>query len=81
MSLWIVAIIFGSSLASLAIIGGTIIMAIKLLKGDISREERKVRAEEAKMIQEIYQSLPRMEQRIEALETLVLDREGKERAQ
>lgn len=75
----IVAIVFGSLLLTLAIIPGTIVIAIKLLKGGISRTDRKQQAEETKMIQEIYQGLSRMEERVEALETILLDRDGKER--
>jgi phage shock protein B len=75
----IVAIVFGSLLLSLAIIPGTIVIAIKLLKGGISRTDRKQQAEETKMIQEIYQGLSRMDERVEALETILLDRDGKER--
>ena len=32
------------------------------------------------MIQEIYQGLSRMEERVEALETIILDSKGKDRA-
>jgi phage shock protein B len=75
----IVAIVFGSLLLTLAIIPGTILIAIKLVKGGISRTDQKQQAEETKMIQEIYQGLARMEERVEALETILLDRDGKER--
>lgn len=37
------------------------------------------RAEESKMTQEIYLGLLKMEQRVETLETLLLERDGKER--
>jgi phage shock protein B len=75
----IVAIVFGGSVLLLAIIGSTILMAIKILKGGLSRKGQKYQAEEARMIQEIYQGLSRMEQRVEALETIILDRERKDR--
>ena len=74
----IVAIVFGSVLFTLLIISGTILIAIKLIKGGIFRTDRKQQAEETKMIQEIYQGLSRMERRVEALETILLDRDGKE---
>ena len=54
-------------------------MAIKILKGGLSRKGQKYQAEEARIIQEIYQGLSRMEQRVEALETIILDRERKDR--
>jgi phage shock protein B len=68
----IVAIIFGSVVLIPAIIGGTILLAIKLLKGKTSRKDQ---ADDAKVIQEIYQGLSIMEERVEALETILLDRE------
>ncbi len=75
----VVAIVFGGTVLCLAIIGSTILMAIKILKGGISRKDQQVQADEAKVIQEIYQGLSKMEQRVEALETIILDR--KERPQ
>ena len=74
----ILTIIFGGSILALAIIGSTILMAIKILKGGLSQKRQKLQADEAKMIQEIYQGLSQMEGRVEALETIILDREGKE---
>jgi phage shock protein B len=75
----IIAIIFGGSVLALAIIGSTILMAIKIIKGGLSRKGQKFQAEEARMIQEMYQGLSRMEERVEALETIILDRERKDR--
>ncbi len=74
----IVAIIFGSIVLALAIIPGAILLAIKFFRGGQSADDQ---AEEAKMIQEIYQSLSHMEQRVEALETILLDREKQKRTQ
>ena len=75
----LVAIVFGGSVLVLAIIGSTILMAIKILKGGLSRKGQRVQSEEARMIQEIYQGLSRMEARVEALETIILERERKDR--
>jgi phage shock protein B len=75
----IVAIVFGGSVLVVAIIGSTLLMAIKILKGGLSRKGQRVQSEEARMIQEIYQGLSRMEARVEALETIILERERKER--
>ena len=72
----IVAIIFGSFVLIPAVIGGTILMSIRLLKGGASRKDH---AEDSKIIQEIYQGLSRMEDRVEALETILLDQEKKDR--
>jgi phage shock protein B len=75
----IVAIVFGGTVLCLAIIGSTILMAIKILKGGVTRKGQQNQADETKIIQEIYQGLSKMEQRVEALETIILDR--KERSQ
>jgi phage shock protein B len=72
----IVAIIFGSLVLIPVVVGGTIIMSIKLLKGGASRKDQ---TEDSKIIQEIYQGLSRMEERVEALETILLDREKGDR--
>ncbi len=75
----IVTIVFGSILIALAIIPATILLAFKLFKGGFSRTDQKKQAEEAKMIQEIYQGMSRMQERVEALETILLDREKEDR--
>ena len=77
----IVAIVFGGIVLAIAIIGSTIVMVSKILKGGISRKGQRFETEEAKMIQEMYHGLSRMEERVEALETIILDREGKDRRQ
>ena len=71
----IVAIVFGSFVLIPAVIGGTILMSIKLLKGGTSRQDQ---AEDSKIFQEIYQGLSRMEKRVEALETILLDQNKKD---
>jgi len=68
----IVAIVFGCVVLIPAIIGGTILLSIKLLKGKTSRKDQ---ADDSKVVQEIYQGLSQMEERVEALETILLDRE------
>lgn len=75
----IVAIVFGSIIIALAIIPVSILLVIKFFKGGLSRTEQKKQADEAKMIQQIYQGLSRMEERVEALETILLDREKEDR--
>ncbi|MDJ0818928.1 MAG: phage-shock protein [Desulfobacterales bacterium] len=72
----IVAIVFGSFVLIPLVVGATIVISIKLLKGGTSRKDQ---AEDSKIIQEIYQGLSRMEERVEALETILLDREKRER--
>jgi phage shock protein B len=74
----IVAIIFSGIVLALAVIGSTILMAIKIFKGGLSRKKQKYQADEARMIQEIYQGLSRMEERVESLETILLDGDKKD---
>ena len=74
----IVFIVFAGLVLSLAVLGGTILMSIKLRHGGLSRKDRQGETEEAEMIQEIYSGLSRMEKRIDSLETILMDRPGKE---
>jgi phage shock protein B len=61
--------------AGLLLVGAVIFGIIRLF----SRSGREDGAGEAQMIQEMYQGLARMEERIETLETILLekDREGR----
>ncbi|MEJ2098040.1 MAG: phage-shock protein [Deltaproteobacteria bacterium] len=77
-SIFIVAIVFGSIVIAIAIISGTILLSMKWRHGAVSRKGRERQAEEASMIQEIYNGLSKMEQRVESLETILMDRHGKE---
>lgn len=77
-SVMIVTIVFGGLVLALAIVGSTILMAIKILKGGFSRKGQEVQAEEARMIQEMYQGLSQMEKRVDALETILLDQQRKD---
>lgn|GEM_PF-562299 len=71
----IILMIFGIPLA--AVIGGCVISALKIVKGDPTQRDRQARDLETRLIQEIHHGLSRMEERVEALETLLLDREKK----
>jgi phage shock protein B len=77
--LLILSIVFGGAILALAIIGSTILMAIKILKGDASRKGQKLESEEARTVQEIYQGLSKMEKRIEAVEAIILYQGRKDR--
>jgi phage shock protein B len=74
----IVALVFVAPVVALAVICGTILVAIRIIKGGVARGGQKQEADEAKMIQEIYQGLSRMEERVEALETIMLGRAKEE---
>jgi phage shock protein B len=72
-----VLLIFGTPF--IAVAGVVLIKALRVVTGTPSRRQQKqLLADEAKQMQELYQGLVTMERRIEALETLLLDRERKE---
>lgn len=73
----IMAIIFSGVVMALAVVGGTILMAIKLFKGGHTQSNRHAAAEEARMIQEVYRNLTRMEERVEALEIILSEKKKK----
>ncbi|MFC1858555.1 phage-shock protein [Thermodesulfobacteriota bacterium] len=75
---FIIAVVFGSIVLALAIVCGTILMAMKQRDGGISAKSKQQQAEEAKMIQDIYHGISKMEERVETLETILMDRHGKE---
>ena len=75
----IVAIVFAGIVLSLAVVGGTILMAIRIRHGGLGPKGQDREAEEAKMVQEIYHGLSRMEERVEALETILMESHGKDR--
>ena len=77
-SIFIALIVFGSIIIALAIIPLTVLIGIKMFRGRESRFSRGVVDKEAQTIQEIYQGLSRMEQRVEALEILLLEKERKD---
>lgn len=62
-------------LIPLAVIAGALILGGRALSGLFSRSKREEAADEARMVQEMYQTLSRLEERVEVLETLLLDAE------
>lgn len=77
-AVFIVAIVFGSIVLAIAIISSTILTSIKLRHGGLSQSARKEQNQEAEMIQEIYHGLESLEKRLEALETILMDRTRKD---
>lgn len=70
-SIIVVSIVFGSLIALATLICGTVLVLLKTRS-----RPRGADNEEAGIIQEIYQGLARMEERIESLETILMaDRE------
>ncbi len=74
----IVLIVFAGLVLSLAVVGGTLLMLVRLRQGGLSKKDREQQVGEAEMIQEIYSGLSKMEKRIDALETILMDRQQKE---
>ena len=76
----VVSVVFAGIVLSLAIVAGTILLAMKIRHGGgLSKGQRGRQADEARMIQEIYHGLAGLEKRIDALETILMERQGKER--
>ena len=67
-----VILIFGAPLA--LIIGFFAIWALKILKGNSSAQGRALQANETRLMQELHHGFMKMEKRVEALETILLDR-------
>ena len=71
----IVSIVFGSIVALAALICGTVLIVLKTRSNRCSAGGN---SEEARVIQEIYQGLERMEDRIAALETILAEAQEKD---
>lgn len=71
----IVGIIFGSIIAIAGLLCGTILLLVRGRKMGFTAKDKQASADEALMIQEIYSGLEKMEQRIESLETILMDRQ------
>lgn len=73
----VVAIVFGSIVTIAGLLCGTVLVIIRMRNSGLSSSSRTASQQEATMIQEIYQGLDRMEKRIEALETILMDGHSK----
>lgn len=75
----IVGICIGGAILLIATLGLMIIGIIRAAKtGGLSKKEKQAHAEETQMIQDIYHGLSKMEDRIEALETILIERQNKD---
>jgi len=72
--IFIVAIIFGSIVTLTGLICITILVLVRMRHSGVGSSASTKSRDEAKMIQEIFRGLERMEERIEALETILMDR-------
>lgn len=73
----VVAIVFGSIVTIAGLLCGTVLVIIRMRNSGLSNSSRAANQQEATMIQEIYQGLDRMEKRIDALETILMDGHSK----
>ncbi len=78
-TVFIVAIVFGSILTFVALVCGTILTLVRMRHSGFSKKGRQTKNEESKMIQDIYEGLVKMEQRIETLETILMDGQEKDK--
>lgn len=62
----------GASIIGLVVIGAIILIGLKIVR---SGRDGRLQEDETRMIQEMYQGLARMEKRLDALETIVCDRD------
>ncbi|MBC8441280.1 MAG: phage-shock protein [Deltaproteobacteria bacterium] len=75
----IIGIGIGGTILLIATFGLIIIGIIRAAKtGGLSKKEKQAHAEETKMIQDIYHGLSKMEERVEALETILIERQRKD---
>lgn len=62
-----------------AIVCVTILIATRRSRGGMNRRDRAHWEEETRIMQEMHDDLARMENRIEALETILMERFGKDK--
>lgn len=72
-SIIIVAIVFGSLVTLAGLLCGTVLLIIRMRSAGLSGGSKKASNDEAMMVQEIYSGLEKMEKRIEALETILME--------
>lgn len=72
MGLLTALVMAGATIVGLVVLGVIFLLGIRLLRPGTARP-RGGDAEEAQLLQEIHRSLTRLEERVETLETLVLD--------
>ena len=70
-----IALILGVSLVALIVLGIFVLIGMKIMRNGKRKSKTLPEDEEARMIQEIYQGMVRMEERVESLETILFDRE------
>ena len=71
----IIILILGIPMA--IIIGAIVIVALWITKRGSTSQAKETRAQESRMIQEIYRGLSNLEKRVESLETIIIDEAAK----
>jgi phage shock protein B len=74
----ILLVIFGSIITMIAMVLGFILLLTRFRKGGTIGRGEQAQTNETRLIQEIHQGLARMEERVNALETILFDQEMKE---
>ena len=77
-AVFIVAIVFGSLILFFALVFGFVLALKRTRGGPLGRGDEQG-SDETELIQEIHKGLSRMEERVEALETILLERERKKK--
>jgi len=67
--------VFAMLLVGLAVLALAVVFIVRLVRGGASAGSQEDSQNETKIIQELYHGFNRMEERIETLETLLLDSE------
>lgn len=66
-------VVMAGAIVVSVVVAGVVILVGRAGGGGLSSARRAKEAEDARLVQEIYQGLTRLEERVESLETLLLD--------
>ncbi|MFO8007124.1 MAG: hypothetical protein R6V05_05230 [Candidatus Brocadiia bacterium] len=72
------AILLALGIPIVSILSGTVIALAKMLRADKGRGADGPSEEETRLIQQMHRQLERMEERIESLETILIEKEREE---
>ena len=73
----VVPLVFMFILVAIALSGFILVSIIKALRGNSSGKKKEGNMEETRLMQEIYRGLRKMEERVESLETIIMDKKRK----
>ncbi len=75
----IIGMCIGGAILILVTLGLIVIGIIRTIKtGGLFKKEKEAHTDETRMIQEIFRGLSKMEERVEALETILIERKKKD---